>query len=135
MNAQRYLDKIRAGGDLLEQLKVQADEYLGPGGQSMTAMESASIHRKTLLDAKAEITRLQAIVDKLPKTADGVPVVPGMDVWVDPNSPHCCLVAHVRSDKAIAINFHGNPYATIQTNKDAFSCREAAEAAREEGDA
>ena len=29
----------------------------------------------------AEIERLKAIVDKLPKTADGVPVVPGMRVW------------------------------------------------------
>ena len=28
-----------------------------------------------------EAKRLQAIVDKLPKTADGVPVVPGMEVW------------------------------------------------------
>ena len=28
-----------------------------------------------------EIERLQAIVDRLPKTADGVPIVPGMDVF------------------------------------------------------
>jgi len=28
-----------------------------------------------------EIKRLQAIVDKLPKTSDGVPVVPGMMLW------------------------------------------------------
>lgn len=34
-------------------------------------------------EQEAEITRLRAIVDKLPKTADGVPVVPGEDmVWV-----------------------------------------------------
>jgi hypothetical protein len=34
-------------------------------------------------DAEAKIARLQAIVDKLPRTADGVPVVPGIDnVWV-----------------------------------------------------
>ena len=31
---------------------------------------------------KDDLDRLQAIVDKLPKTADGVPVVPGMEVWV-----------------------------------------------------
>lgn len=31
--------------------------------------------------AVAEIKRLQAIVDKLPKTADGVPVVPGMVLY------------------------------------------------------
>lgn len=27
----------------------------------------------------AEVERLRALVDKLPKTADGVPVVPGVD--------------------------------------------------------
>ena len=32
---------------------------------------------------KAEVKRLRAIVDKLPLTADGVPVVPGMEVvWL-----------------------------------------------------
>jgi len=34
-------------------------------------------------EAADEIERLRAIVDKLPKTADGVPVVPGMDVWLN----------------------------------------------------
>jgi len=34
-----------------------------------------------LADAKAEIDRLRAIVAKLPTTADGVPVVPGMELW------------------------------------------------------
>ena len=29
----------------------------------------------------AEVDRLAAIVAKLPKTADGVPVVPGMELW------------------------------------------------------
>jgi hypothetical protein len=32
--------------------------------------------------AAAEIQRLRDIIDKLPKTADGVPVVPGMKVYV-----------------------------------------------------
>jgi len=30
---------------------------------------------------EAEVERLRAIVAKLPKTADGVPVVPGMKLW------------------------------------------------------
>ena len=29
----------------------------------------------------AEIERLRATVDRLPKTADGVPVTPGMECW------------------------------------------------------
>ena len=35
----------------------------------------------TILEQRAEIERLSAIVDKLPRTADGVPVVPGMTCW------------------------------------------------------
>ncbi len=34
-------------------------------------------------EAKAENARLKAIVDMLPKTADGVPVVPGMAIWCE----------------------------------------------------
>jgi len=29
-----------------------------------------------------KIERLRTVVDKLPKTADGVPIVPGMEVWL-----------------------------------------------------
>ena len=43
-------------------------------------------------DAITEIEGLQAIVDKLPKTADGVPVVPGMELW-----HHCQYKKEVRS--------------------------------------
>ena len=35
-----------------------------------------------LEQAKADIERLEAIVDKLPKTADGVPITPGMKIWL-----------------------------------------------------
>ncbi len=46
-------------------------------------------HSGSLMLAKIE--RLQAIIDKLPKTADGVPVVPGMilfdPVWIDRHFP------------------------------------------------
>jgi hypothetical protein len=57
-----YLNKLRAGGDLLKQLQVHADEYLGPCGQSMTVIEAIAIKRKALLDAKAEIERLRILV-------------------------------------------------------------------------
>lgn len=39
-----------------------------------------------------EIIRLQAVVDKLPKTADGVSVVPGMKVWVRWRTPEGTIV-------------------------------------------
>ena len=37
----------------------------------------------------AEIERLRAIVAKLPVTADGVPVVPGMSIWTMLNGTIC----------------------------------------------
>ena len=36
----------------------------------------------TLCRVEAERDRLAAIVEQLPKTADGVPVVPGMALWI-----------------------------------------------------
>jgi len=39
--------------------------------------------RVMLENTAVEIERLRAVVDKLPRTADGVPVVPGLDtVWI-----------------------------------------------------
>lgn len=50
--------------------------------------DGASRTCKALQDARARIAelaakcgRLQAVVDRLPKTADGVPVTPNMPVW------------------------------------------------------
>ena len=43
--------------------------------------ERAALKLKATLEA--EIARLQSIVDALPKTADGVTMVPGMTIWTD----------------------------------------------------
>jgi hypothetical protein len=41
--------------------------------------------RLIMLKAAARLEQLQAVVDKLPKTADGLPVVPNADpIWIDP---------------------------------------------------
>ena len=40
---------------------------------------------RCLRESADEIERLRAIVDKLPKTADGVPVVPGMTLYSSQN--------------------------------------------------
>ena len=46
--------------------------------------ERAALKLKATLEA--EIARLQSIVDALPKTADGVPIVPGMTLYaMDPS--------------------------------------------------
>jgi hypothetical protein len=36
---------------------------------------------RRLAELQTEIERLRAIVDRLPKTADGVPIAPGQGVW------------------------------------------------------
>ncbi|HEX8325430.1 MAG TPA: hypothetical protein VF595_16120 [Tepidisphaeraceae bacterium] len=41
----------------------------------------------TIADQAAQLARLQQIVDALPKTADGVPVTPGMRVWGEGGQP------------------------------------------------
>jgi len=40
---------------------------------------------RRLSDLQAEVERMKAIVAKLPKTADGVPVVPGMTIFEPPD--------------------------------------------------
>jgi len=65
----------------------------------------------------AEIDRLEAIVDKLPKTADGVPVTPGLELWTVHSGtglPYSITVGSVR---------YGGIY------PDCYSTREAASAA------
>ena len=68
-----------------------------------------------------ELERLRAIVDKLPKTADGVPVVPGLDnVWVK-NGPN------VRPSESMTT------WRLLQVRRSyCYSTREAAEAAKQE---
>lgn len=39
--------------------------------------------REIELQAAAELDRLQAIVNRMPKTADGVPIMPDSIVWLD----------------------------------------------------
>ena len=53
-----YIQKLFAGGDLLKQLKVHADEYTGAGAQSCGVQQANKIKRDTLLAARAEVQRL-----------------------------------------------------------------------------
>ena len=61
-----------AGQDIVERLEH---------GASNCEDDGMADKAKTLRDAAAEITRLREIVGKLPSTADGVPIVPGMKVY------------------------------------------------------
>ena len=79
------------------------------------------------LEAKdRELEQLRAIVDKLPKTADGVPVVPGMMVWrvlLSGSLDYREVVSIISSD-VVSLNDIGAYFG------DLYSTREAAEKAR-----
>lgn len=68
----------------------------------------------------------QTMVNNLPQTADGVPVVPGMDVWLDSPSVHCCMVTRIMFGGAVHLDFHGAPHSVIR-GAQCYSTREAAE--------
>lgn len=99
--------------------------------------------RRLLADRKAD----KAIIDKLPKTADGVPVVPGMKVWMpddgagpDENFVSCDYVDNVRSTGQVYLRWscggsNGPPMNGWPLSTSCYFAREAAEAAAQEGKA
>ena len=86
---------------------------------------------QALDEAEDRIADLQAIVDKLPKTADGVPVVPGEYVW----TPGCAMWIVCRgngsSDYSETLAAEPNAYDMDPSMpvRFCYSTREAAEAA------
>lgn len=78
----------------------------------------------------SDIEELQAIVDKLPKTADGVPITIGTRLWVWDTDIGCYQVREsVRLISATAVSLDGHN--TANSASTFFSTREAAEAAKE----
>ena len=67
-------------------------------------------------------------IDKLPKTADGVPVVPGMRVW---RLAHPTTLGHAVTDVSVR-GMHLAGKSDWHESCETFSTREAAEAAGEE---
>ena len=93
-------------------------------------------------EKEGEADRLRAIVDKLLKTADGVPVVPGMELWSKPYFEDGEWHGPFRrfglvSDRVV---WMANPMGTTYGHggidlHNSYSTREAAEAAKEASDA
>lgn len=84
--------------DLVEAKRVaNAIDGIMPAESEGAAYDRVSIRdaRKTILALVAEVERLRAIVERLPKTADGVTITPGMDVWRDD------------SDAPVAVKMYG----------------------------
>lgn len=86
------------------------------------AAKGVSCKRKDLEAVCDEVERLQAVIDKQPKTADEVPVVPGVDwVW---------RWQHIGGDVFEWVQERAS--AAHHLVKKCFSTLEAAQAAREE---
>jgi hypothetical protein len=96
-------------------------------------------HLKAGLSAcKVERDKFKAIVDKLPATADGVPVVPGMAVWTPVgmfNGPEAGPRKHyglvILDDSELLGEV--DEYVWTFYAKSCYSTREAAEAASADG--
>jgi len=90
------------------------------------------IHEEGVFELAAkEIERLRAIVDRLPKTEDGVIVVPGMNLWCNSDrGEYQWLVTAVDTRGYCSGTFHGcseGPHSTDHC----YSTREAAQRALE----
>lgn len=100
----------------------EVDYVVGPGidpGNFDTVVDR-------LNEQHAEIERLRAIVERLPKTADGVPVTPGMAYWFEyMDTPGEFGQLHASE----IYNCNGD----VVFNTYCYSTREAAEAARKAG--
>lgn len=110
-------------GDAMEPVNTDVD------------LELAAALRNSLPSILSDLSRLaelEAIVDKLPKTADGVPVMPGMTVFFT-TGKGCSvngIVQHVTS--ACCGNTSGAGLHWWRSTSDCYSTREAAEAAMAE---
>lgn len=106
-------ERLRDLADRNETARWQEDEY--------SAIDE-------LREAAAEIERLQAIVSRLPRTADGMPIAPGMKLWT------------VFDGSDVTVNWfcrgHGTGVWLMDTDRgnrtesECYSTREAAEKAR-----
>lgn len=129
---ERLMDKCKESQeDADSQRKLRS--LLGSEFVSAELLEAAN--QRAEADAQ-EIARLRSIVDKLPKTADGVPVVPGMELFFSDHSGNGS-VAECRTCFAWEKRKHTNsagPYPEYVQERTCFTTREAAEAAaRKEG--
>ena len=132
LRARVFLDEYVARRERAEALKTQLEAWHGAFGT------------KQLTHALAERDRLQATVDKLPRTADGVPVVPGVELWSRPNRDGNCGIARHWLLDSRGMVWYGTMLRRpggdagssqpIHRTEHQYSTREAAEAAKEPDD-
>ena len=80
------------------------------------------------MESEAEVERLQAIVDKLPKMADGVPVIDGETVYCR-YPKHGIATGTYRAEDSEVVVETDDDWVTVVSISDCYSTRKAAEAA------
>jgi hypothetical protein len=95
-------------------------------------MKKSENQRSAIAVAQQRIAALQAIVDRLPKTRDGVPITPGMEVWTRRLYDGKLFSARVEKividEDGLYLVLAGSG-ARVRDPDECFSTREAAEAA------
>ena len=120
----------------LERLRATGDVWaVDPAAENLGQL---------MLDAAKEIDRLQNLIKHLPRTADSVPVVPGVDYWCSWEDQQCDgeFCTEVRKCRYVG---HASPHVDYDweiedcpwggcespPGFDVYSTRKAAEAARD----
>ena len=113
----------------LDEANTRFHEMNTPTGREIELRQEVRRLREELDEAMAaDNERLQAIVDRLPKTKDGVSVIPYVSVvWANPMYFGHVIPKHVNDDGAIWLCGNGGPPVS-----QCYSTPEAAEAARTE---
>jgi hypothetical protein len=76
---ERLREENRHAGNLLAVMHGDGGHYISDHGWAKACKDAEQIRH----DYKQEIERLRAIVDRLPVTADGVPIVPGQTYVIE----------------------------------------------------
>lgn len=116
-----------------------AEIFRNPWAVKITPKQQASLLKfKGQAELMLKLTRLRTVVDKLPRTADGVSVVLGMDVWCLEGNGLIRLVRvetirHISQLNALHPYWVGDEYghSLSASLSQCYSTHEAAEAAKE----
>ncbi len=97
--------------------------------ETAQANDGVTVDPATMLDIAEEIERLQAIIDKLPTTEDGVPVYHDQEVWlrIGNRITHAVIVEVRRDNVLCSVRVDMRPMSVSLSQ--VYSTREAAEAA------
>jgi len=133
------LARLREENPELRRRLAQAEERVKALKKALADMWTLRQEAANARDgARADVERLQAIVDRLPKTADGVPLVPGMTVFIPHPHPSNLITERVvLAPYGTLACLTKEPAhsgccesATHRQARECYSTRKAAEAAR-----